>query len=159
MPCMASTARTRLALHDLGWRGRWRLPRRRWLELPGHVLRQGRVLLPARRVPLGAATTLHFVPASQTLSLAVGAGGGEVVVELLRLTQFRELSRRPEELEALADGLAAARIEAGAVAVAALRAQARHLATEHSGGALVSPMAPYVGQERASWMELGNLLP
>ncbi|HZI97793.1 MAG TPA: hypothetical protein VFD41_09740 [Actinomycetales bacterium] len=156
---MASPPQTRIRLPDLGWRGRWRAPRRRWLEVPGHVLRQGRVLLPARRVPLGEVASLRFVPGSQTLSLAVDAGRGEVVVELLRLTQFRELTRTPTELEALADGLAPAPVADGEVAVAALRAQARHLATEHSGGPMVSPMAPYVGQERASWMELGNLLP
>ena len=154
---MASTDDQRIPLPDLGWRGR--LLRRRRLEVPGYVLRQRRGLLPSRRFALGAVTSLRFVPGNQKLSLAVDAGRREIVVELLRLTQFRELSRTPDELEALADGLATAAVRDGEVAVAALRAQARHLASEHSGGAMVSPMAPYVGQERASWVELGNLLP
>lgn len=150
---MPSSSRT--PLPDLG---RWVRRGRRWLETPGAVLVERR-LLGRRRVVLAEADALRFVPGSRTLSLEVGSAGTTVTVELLRLTQFRELTRTPGELRALADGILGAPAQGRDAAVAALRAQADFLAGPDSPGPMVSPLAPYVGAERAGWADLGHYLP
>jgi hypothetical protein len=120
------------------------LRHRQWLETTsdGVVLVQ-RKTLSTSRVSLRRARSVALAPnGGGHVQIVAEAPDGLVRANVLALTAYVERSMPPEVLEALADGLQGSRARGAAEVVAALRAQAAHVAK--GGSARTSPLASMV---------------